>query len=291
MTVREDLSGITMQSSNRLIDVDNLRVQFHIPQGIVRAVDGVSFGINRGGSLGVVGESGCGKSVTALSLMLLHPQPEARIAAGEIIYHPKDSSPIDVTALDIFGEGIRDIRGKEIAMIFQEPMTSLSPVYTIGQQIVEGIRLHQDLDKKEARELAIQMLHQVKMSAPEQRVDEYPHQLSGGMRQRAMIALALSCKPSLLIADEPTTALDVTIEAQILALIKELQQKFAMSLMIITHDLGVIGEMADWELMALDQDVAFKKLMSKIIKLITKVAINRDMVEAKKRSNYGILQK
>ncbi|MBA7569488.1 Dipeptide transport ATP-binding protein DppD [subsurface metagenome] len=246
MTVREDLSEITMQSSNRLIDVDNLRVQFHIPQGIVRAVDGVSFGINRGGSLGVVGESGCGKSVTALSLMLLHPQPEARIAAGEIIYHPKDSSPIDVTALDIFGEGIRDIRGKEIAMIFQEPMTSLSPVYTIGQQIVEGIRLHQDLDKKEARELAIQMLHQVKMSAPEQRVDEYPHQLSGGMRQRAMIALALSCKPSLLIADEPTTALDVTIEAQILALIQELQQKFGMSLMIITHDLGVVGEMADY---------------------------------------------
>jgi len=245
MTQKEGLSKAIMQSSNRLIEVDNLRVQFHIPQGIVRAVDGVSFDINRGQSLGVVGESGCGKSVTALALMLLHPQPEAKIATGKIVYHRQEPPPVEITSLDIYGKDIRDIRGKEIAMIFQEPMTSLSPVYTIGQQIVEAIRLHQDLDKKQARDLATEMLDQVKISAPKQRVDEYPHQLSGGMRQRAMIALALSCKPSLLIADEPTTALDVTIEAQILALIKELQRKFGMSLMIITHDLGVVGEMAD----------------------------------------------
>ena len=230
----------------KLVSVENLRVQFHIPQGIVRAVDGISLDIARGESLGVVGESGCGKSITALSLMLLHPQPEARIASGRITYYPEDSEPVDITSLDIYGEKIRTIRGKEIAMIFQEPMTSLSPVYTIGEQIIEAIQLHQKLDKKAARELAIQMLEQVRISAPRQRVDEYPHQLSGGMRQRAMIALALSCNPSLLIADEPTTALDVTIEAQILALIKDLQSKFAMSLMIITHNLGVVGEMADY---------------------------------------------
>lgn len=239
-SVKNTVNGST------LVSVENLRVQFHIPQGIVRAVDGVSFEVYRGKSLGVVGESGCGKSITALSLMLLHPQPEGRIAGGRIIYYSEASSPIDITSLDIYGREIRDIRGKEIAMIFQEPMVSLSPVYTIGEQIVEAIMLHQDLDKKEARELAITMLDQVRISAPHQRVDEYPHQLSGGMRQRAMIAMALSCKPSLLIADEPTTALDVTIEAQILALIKELQQRLGMSLMIITHDLGVIGEMSDY---------------------------------------------
>lgn len=232
----------------KLLSVDNLRVQFRIPQGIVRAVDGVSFEMARGESVGVVGESGCGKSVTALSLMLLHPQPEARIAGGTITYHPEDSPPVEISSLDIRGEAIRAIRGREIAMIFQEPMTSLSPVYTIGEQIIEAIRLHRNMDKKQARELAIEMLDQVRISAPQQRVDEYPHQLSGGMRQRAMIALALSCNPSLLIADEPTTALDVTIEAQILSLIKDLQQRRQMSLMIITHNLGVVGEMADYVL-------------------------------------------
>jgi peptide/nickel transport system ATP-binding protein len=235
-----------MDNISKLIDVQNLRVQFHIPQGIVRAVDGVDFEIVRGKSLGIVGESGCGKSITALSLMLLHPQPEGKIAGGKIVYYPQDAPAVDITSLDIYGQDIRKIRGKDIAMIFQEPMTSLSPVYTIGQQIVEAIQLHQHLDKKEARALAIDALDQVRISAPSQRVNEYPHQLSGGMRQRAMIAMALSCNPALLIADEPTTALDVTIEAQILGLIKELQEKFGMALMIITHDLGVVGEMADY---------------------------------------------
>jgi oligopeptide/dipeptide ABC transporter ATP-binding protein len=175
--------------------------------------------------------------------MLLHPQPEGKITGGKIYYSKKGI--IDITSLDIYGDEIRDIRGNEIAMIFQEPMTSLNPVYTIGEQIMEAIQLHRKVEKGQARDLAVEMLDRVKMSAPEQRIDEYPHQLSGGMRQRAMIAMALSCNPALLIADEPTTALDVTIEAQILSLIKDIQQEFGMSLMIITHDLGVIGEMAD----------------------------------------------
>jgi peptide/nickel transport system ATP-binding protein len=231
--------------SGNLLEVNDLKVYFHIEQGIVRAVDGVSFDLKRGQSLGVVGESGCGKSVTALTLVLLHPQPEGHIEGGSILYHKNSAEPFDITKLDIHGDEIRDVRGNEIAMIFQEPMTSLNPVYTVGEQIMEAIQLHQQVEKEEARELAIDMLDRVKISAPEQRVDEYPHQLSGGMRQRAMIAMALSCNPSLLIADEPTTALDVTIEAQILELIKDIQKDYGMSLMIITHDLGVIGEMAD----------------------------------------------
>jgi oligopeptide/dipeptide ABC transporter ATP-binding protein len=229
----------------KLLEVEDLRIYFHIEQGTVRAVDGVSFAISPGESLGVVGESGCGKSITALSIMLLHPQPEGKIAGGRILLHRKADGPVDISRLALYGDEIRDIRGNEIAMIFQEPMTSLHPVYTVGEQIMEAIRLHQNVEREEARELAIEMLDQVKISAPRQRVEEYPHQLSGGMRQRVMIAMALSCNPSLLIADEPTTALDVTIEAQILELIRELQRKRNMSLMMITHDLGVIGEMAD----------------------------------------------
>ncbi|GAG68180.1 unnamed protein product, partial [marine sediment metagenome] len=202
-----------MNEKNLLLDVKDLEVYFHIEQGIVKAVDGVSFNIKKGQSLGMVGESGCGKSVTALSIMLLHSQPEGRIESGNIYYYRNGNIAIDIAKLGIYSKEIRDIRGKEIAMIFQEPMVSLNPVYTIGMQIMEGILLHQKVDKKRARELAIEMLYRVRLSNPNQRIDQYPQEISGGMRQRAMIAMALSCHPNLLIADEPTTALDVTIEA------------------------------------------------------------------------------
>jgi len=210
----------------------------------VRAVDGVSFSIDRQKTLGVVGESGCGKTVTGLSIMGLVPMPPGKIVSGEILYH-RDGDVIDITKLNPKGKEIRSIRGNEIAMIFQEPMTSLNPVYTIGNQIMEAIILHQKVNKREARRRAIEMLEAVGIPLPEQRIDEYPHQLSGGMRQRAMIAMALSCNPSLLIADEPTTALDVTIQAQILELVKSLQEQFRMAVMWITHNLGVVAELAD----------------------------------------------
>lgn len=231
-------------NDNVLIDVRDLAVHFHIEQGIVKAVDGVSFQIEKGKSLGVVGESGCGKTITALSLMLLHPQPEGQIERGNIYYY-SGGSRIDIAKLGIHSKQIRDTRGNDIAMIFQEPMMSLNPVHSIGQQIMEAIRLHQKVDKKTAKGIAIEALRRVRISAPEQRINEYPFQLSGGMRQRVMIAIALSCNPKLLIADEPTTALDVTIEAEILNLIKDLQKELGMSLMMITHDLGVIGEVTD----------------------------------------------
>jgi oligopeptide/dipeptide ABC transporter ATP-binding protein len=204
----------------------------------------VSFSIARQETLGVVGESGCGKSVTGLSILALVPMPPGKIVEGEILYY-RDGNVIDITKLNPKGKEIRSIRGNEIAMIFQEPMTSLNPVYTIGNQIMEAIILHQKVNKKEARARAIEMLHQVGIPSPEQRVDEYPHQLSGGMRQRAMIAMALSCNPSLLIADEPTTALDVTIQAQILDLVRSLQDRYRMAVMWITHNLGVVAELAD----------------------------------------------
>jgi len=191
-----------------------------------------------------VGESGCGKSVTALSIMGLVPMPPGKITSGQIIFR-RNGQGIDLTKLNPKGKGYRSIRGKEIAMIFQEPMTSLNPVFTIGYQIMEAIMLHQKVSKKEARQKAIEMLRQVGIPLPEQRVDEYPHQLSGGMRQRAMIAMALSCNPSLLIADEPTTALDVTIQAQVLDLMRDLQKKFRTAIMLITHDLGVVAEMCE----------------------------------------------
>lgn len=227
-----------------LIEIRNLKTHFHTDRGVVRAVDGVDLVIRRNRTLGVVGESGCGKSIMALSIMGLVPQPPAKIS-GEILFHREDGTVVDLAKLDPKGKEIRAIRGAEIAMIFQEPMTSLNPVYTIGNQIMEAVRLHQNVDKKEARERAIEMLRLVGIPAPERRVDEYPHQLSGGMRQRAMIAMALSCNPSLLIADEPTTALDVTIQAQILELMQKLQEEFNMAIMMITHDLGVVAGMAD----------------------------------------------
>jgi len=227
-----------------LIDVRGLKTYFYTEDGVVRAVDGVDFTIEPEKTLGVVGESGCGKSVTALSIMGLVQSPPGKIAAGEIIY-TQDGKETDLTKLNTKGREYRSIRGNEIAMIFQEPMTSLNPVYTIGNQIMEAIILHQHLNKRDARQKAIEMLRAVGMPMPEQRVDEYPHQLSGGMRQRAMIAMALSCNPSLLIADEPTTALDVTIQAQVLDLMNDLRRDFKASIQFITHDLGVIADMAD----------------------------------------------
>ena len=231
--------------SETILEVENLKTYFFIEQGVVRAVDGVSFNLAAGKTLGIVGESGCGKSVTSRTIMRLLSPSLARIVDGSIMYYPAQGQPIDLARLDPLGEQIRDIRGNEIAMIFQEPMTSLNPVYTIGHQIMEAILLHQPVTKAEARKQAIAMLGLVGIPSAEQRVDQYPHQFSGGMRQRAMIAMALSCNPRILIADEPTTALDVTIEAQILDLIQQIQQDSDMALIMITHDLNVIGEVAD----------------------------------------------
>jgi len=227
-----------------LIEVRGLKTYFYTEDGVVRAVDGVNYVIEQEKTLGIVGESGCGKSVTALSIMGLVQIPPGKIEAGEILFH-RDGKVMDLTKFDPKGREMRSIRGNEIAMIFQEPMTSLNPVYTIGNQIMEAIILHQKLDKKEAKKKAIAMLREVGIPLPEQRVDEYPHQLSGGMRQRAMIAMALSCNPSLLIADEPTTALDVTIQAQVLELMNDLRREFQAAIQFITHDLGVIAGMAD----------------------------------------------
>jgi oligopeptide/dipeptide ABC transporter ATP-binding protein len=229
-----------------LVSVENLRTYFNNNEGLLKAVDDVSFVIREGESLGVVGESGCGKSVTAQSIMNLLPKQNAVIAGGHVHFSTEDGQTVETTSLDSDSKIMRSIRGNEIAMIFQEPMTSLSPVYTIGSQIAETLIHHRKAaNKKDAKAKAIHLLDRVGISAPRQRVDAYPFELSGGMRQRAMIAMALSCNPRLLIADEPTTALDVTVEAQILDLIKDLQREYGMALMIITHDLGVIGETAD----------------------------------------------
>ncbi len=221
-----------------LLEVNNLKTYFYTDEGVSKAVDGVSFYVDKGETLGIVGESGCGKSVTNLSVMRLIPDPPGKIVDGDIHFD-------DIDVLSLPDNKMRQIRGNEISMIFQEPMTSLNPVFTCGNQIMEAVRLHQNVGKSEARKRAIEMLKLVGIPAPEQRVDEYPHQLSGGMRQRVMIAMALSCNPKLLIADEPTTALDVTVQAQILELIKSLQEELGMSVIMITHDLGVIAEVAD----------------------------------------------
>ena len=221
-----------------LIEIRDLQTSFFTGEGELRAVDGVSFAIEEGRTMGLVGESGCGKSVTALSTMQLIPKSAGRIVGGEIRYRGENLIEFDEARM-------RRIRGNEISMIFQEPMTSLNPVFTVGTQIEEAIVLHQRLSKKDARDKAIEMLRLVRIPDPVARVDDYPHELSGGMRQRVMIAMALSCNPSLLIADEPTTALDVTIQAQILNLIEELQEQLGMALLLITHDLGVVAEQAD----------------------------------------------
>lgn len=223
---------------NNLITISDLKTHFFTPEGIVRAVDGVSFEIPKGKTLGVLGESGSGKSVTALSIMRLIPDPPGRIRNGSIMFDGMDL--VNASAAKMKG-----IRGNLISMIFQEPMTSLNPVYTIGNQISETYITHQGLSGNEAMDRSIEQLSLVGIPAPEKRVHEYPHQLSGGMRQRAMIAMAMACRPKLLIADEPTTALDVTIQAQILDLMVEIQEKKEMSIMFITHDLGVIAEVSD----------------------------------------------
>lgn len=232
-------------ASEQLIRVEDLRTQFFTEQGVVKAVDGVSFTVKKGKVLGVVGESGCGKSITAMSIMRLLPEPQGRIVSGKIVFNSPDGRQVDITALDRHSPEMRSIRGRHIAMIFQEPMTSLNPVYTIGDQIVEAIRLHQKVDHETAVQRAIEVLRQVDIPDPERRINEYPHQMSGGQRQRVMIAMAMSCHPSLLIADEPTTALDVTIQAKILRNMRDLQKQYGMAIMMITHDLGVIGQMAD----------------------------------------------
>ncbi len=226
-----------VSDGNVLLEVRNLRTGFFTDDGLVAAVDDVSYPIYRGKTLGLVGESGCGKSVTALSIMRLLSYP-GRIISGEILFDGEDLVPKPEKEM-------REIRGNKISMIFQEPMTSLNPVFTIGSQIMEAIVLHEKKSKRDARKRTIEMLEVVKIPAASTRIDEYPHQLSGGMRQRVMIAMALACNPELLIADEPTTALDVTIQAQVLDLMRELQKKFGMSILIITHDLGVIAELAD----------------------------------------------
>jgi peptide/nickel transport system ATP-binding protein len=221
-----------------LLELRDLRTVFETGGATVRAVDGVSFRLATGGTLGIVGESGCGKSVMALSILRLLPSPPGRIAGGEIVFEGRD-------LLGLQEHEMRALRGKSIAMVFQEPMTSLNPVYTVGRQVAEVLVLHEHLSKRDARMRAIELLKMVGIPAPEQRVDSYPHELSGGMRQRVMIAMAIACRPKLLIADEPTTALDVTIQAQILDLLARLREELGMGIMLITHDLGVVSEFVD----------------------------------------------
>ena len=239
-------------NNDTLLEVRNIKTHFPLAQGLVRAVNGVNFTVKRGQTIGLVGESGCGKSVLARSILRIVPPP-GRIVGGELLFHRSSfgngtgsNGVVDLARLGPKGAEIRTIRGGEISMVFQEPMTSLSPVHTIGSQIIEAILLHQSVSKEQARQQAIEMLSRVNMPQPERTIDRYPHQLSGGMRQRAMIAMALSCHPTLLIADEPTTALDVTTQAQILTLMRDLQRDLGMAIIFITHDLGVIAQMVDY---------------------------------------------
>ncbi len=227
-----------MSGMENLLEIRDLKTYFYTGDKVVKAVDGVSYSIARGKTLGVVGESGCGKSVSALSILRLIPSPPGKIVGGEIVFE-------GANLLELSESEMRSLRGDDIAMIFQEPMTSLNPVFTIGFQISEAIRLHREVSKNEARDRSIELLRKVKIPSPELRYGEYPHQLSGGMKQRAMIAMGISCDPKLLIADEPTTALDVTIQAQILDLLMELRDELNMSTLLITHDLGVVAETTD----------------------------------------------
>jgi oligopeptide/dipeptide ABC transporter ATP-binding protein len=227
-----------MSDKDLLLTIENLSTSFFTQQGVLRAVQEVSFSVNKSRTFALVGESGCGKSITALSIMRLVPEPQGKIVSGKITFAGRN-------LLDLSENRMRAIRGNRIAMIFQEPMTSLNPVFTVGYQIVEAIRLHQHKSRSKAWELAEQMLHKVRIPDPDRRITEYPHQMSGGMRQRVMIAMAVSCQPSLLIADEPTTALDVTVQAQILDLLDELQEQSGMSILLITHDLGIVEERAN----------------------------------------------
>jgi len=225
-------------SEKHVLDIKNLKTVFYLEHGIARAVNDVSFYLGKGEMIGLVGESGCGKSVTSLSIMRLIQSPPGKIESGSIIFKGHD-------ILSLSESEMRNIRGNDIAMIFQEPMTSLNPVFTIGSQIIEAVVLHQKVGEKEARNRTIEMLKLVGIPDPEQRIDVYPHQMSGGMRQRVMIAMALSCSPEILIADEPTTALDVTIQAQIMDLLAKLREEIGMSVILITHDLGIVAESTD----------------------------------------------
>ena len=246
MTV-DGVSTVTSLRPPALLSVRNLKTYFAQDEGTVKAVDGVSFELYPGATLGIVGESGCGKSVTARSILRIVDRP-GRIVEGEIHFRRPATAvanpAVDLTKLDPNGQEMRSIRGAEIALIFQEPMSSFSPVHTVGNQIIEAIKLHQQVSQRQSREKAIEMLRRVGVSLPEQRMDQLANQLSGGLRQRAMIAMALSCHPTLLIADEPTTALDVTTQTQILELMRQLQGEDGMAIMLITHDLGVVAEMA-----------------------------------------------
>ena len=221
-----------------LLEVNDLKTHFFTREGVVQAVDGISFAVEKGKTLGIVGESGCGKSVTALSIMGLIPKPPAKIVGGEVLFDGRDLTKLSDSKME-------DIRGNQIAMIFQDPMTSLNPTLKIGTQITETIRAHTDLSKQDARKRAIELLEEVGIPRAAERIDDYPHRFSGGMRQRVMIAIALSCSPALLIADEPTTALDVTIQAQILDLLDALRQEHEMGMILITHDMGVVAEVCD----------------------------------------------
>lgn len=225
-------------AAQSLLQVVGLTTQFSSREGVFKAVDGISFMVDRGEVVGIVGESGCGKSVTSLSLMRLVPSPPGEIASGQVLLEGED-------LLQMSDQDMRKVRGKKISMIFQEPMTSLNPVYTIGDQIAEGLLQHEEISKDEARKRSIEMLDLVRIPSPESRVDAYPHELSGGMRQRAMIAMALACEPALLIADEPTTALDVTIQAQILELMAAIRARTGTAMILVTHDLGVVAETVD----------------------------------------------
>ena len=229
---------MALDTKRPLLEVSDLRTQFFTQDGVVKAVNGVSFTLNEGEALGLVGESGCGKSVSALSLMRLIPQPPGRIVSGQVMFDGRD-------LLKLKADDMRKVRGNDVAMIFQDPMTSLNPVLTIGRQIGEALELHKGMDRSASRKRTIELLELVGIPAARSRVDDYPHQFSGGMRQRVMIAMALSCEPRLLIADEPTTALDVTIQAQILDLIKRLRKDLGMAIIMITHDLGVVAGIAD----------------------------------------------
>jgi peptide/nickel transport system ATP-binding protein len=227
-----------LQATKSLLEVRDLRTHFASERGEVRAVDGVDLSVERGRTLGIVGESGCGKSVTALSVMGLVPQPPGRIAGGEVLFEGED-------LLRLPARRMRDLRGDKLSMIFQEPMSSLNPAFQVGEQIAEALLRHKKLSRKDADEKAVEMLRKVRIPSPERRARDYPHQLSGGMRQRVMIAMALACNPRLLIADEPTTALDVTIQAQILELMRALRAELGTAIILITHDLGVVAELAD----------------------------------------------
>ena len=237
---------MSQQITNQpILEISNLKTYFFLEKATVRALQGVSLSLPQRTTLGLVGESGCGKSIMAMSIMRLIQSPPGKIVEGKInLYRKHTQDVVDIAQLNPYGAEMRSIRGGEIAIVFQEPMTSLNPLYTVGDQIAEAVMLHQKLSKKEALDRALEMLTKVQISAPKQRLHEYPHQLSGGMRQRVMIALALSCNPAILIADEPTTALDVTVQAQILDLMNQLKNDFDSSIILITHNLGVVSQMA-----------------------------------------------